>query len=158
MNSVDIPLSGGTAFAIIDADDYEALSHCKWGLGTCGYARRTVRVEGRKQVELMHRVILSAQVGQEVDHINRNPLDNRRANLRLATRAENNANRPTTKNKRGGVKYKGVYKNSKGMTFSVRFKNKHIANFSSPEDAAKCYDKLAVAEFGEFAKLNFPHH
>jgi hypothetical protein len=85
----------------------------------------------------------------DIDHINRNPLDNRKANLRIATPSQNNANQDTSR------KYKGAYKNAKGTTWSAKLCGKHLGNFSTELDAAKAYDAAAIQKYGEFAKLNF---
>lgn len=85
--------------AIVDDADYKWLSRWKWCAHqtTRGvfYVRRGASRNGKIQSILMHRQIMGLVVGdgKEVDHINRNPLDNRRCNLRLVTRKENCANR-----------------------------------------------------------------
>ena len=102
----------------------------------------------------MHRVILNAPPGREVDHINRNGLDNRRSNLRLATHAQNEANKPP----RG--EYKGAYwcKKSGRWRASIRVDGRlrHMGRFATREEAARVYDDAALEAFGEFAYLNFP--
>lgn len=73
------------AWAIVDADDAARLRQWPWSLTGRGYAMATPG--------LMHRVVLELAVGDpEVDHVNRRPLDNRRANLRLSTRVNNMRN------------------------------------------------------------------
>lgn len=72
----------------IDAEDYEDLSQFKWHITNLGYVRRTFKGGG----EYLHRRLLMAEKGQEIDHINRNKLDNRKANLRICTRSENMQN------------------------------------------------------------------
>jgi hypothetical protein len=86
-----IPL-GHNQCAVVDASDYDWLNQWSWHLSSNGYARRSPRINGKPSVIYMHRLITDAQGGQEVDHINhinRNRLDNRRCNLRIATRVEN---------------------------------------------------------------------
>ncbi len=92
-----------------------------------------------------------------IDHIDRNPLDNRRANLRLATIAQNNMN----KRSRPGVsKFKGViYRARKKLwvaRITVNRKRKYIKSCKSEIDAAKAYDEAAKKYYGQFAYLNFP--
>lgn len=87
-----IPLHDKTgeirAYATVDAEDSAHGDH-RWSLSTEGYAKRTVRADGRKLTVYLHRVIAAAEPGQDVDHISRDRLDCRRANLRICTRAQN---------------------------------------------------------------------
>jgi hypothetical protein len=78
------------AFAIVDDDDVELLSRFSWQLNCQGYATANVGI-GRAHVthERMHRLIMRPPDGIDVDHINGNRLDNRKCNLRLATRQQN---------------------------------------------------------------------
>jgi hypothetical protein len=91
-----------------------------------------------------------------VDHINGDTLDNRRANLRVCTKSENNRNRrklhPTTS------RFKGVYKNTKPWIALIECNGKQfvLGRFASEEEAALAYDKAAKEHFGSFARLNFP--
>lgn len=81
-------------FARVDFDDWYRLKHLKFHLVARGYVSTTI--DGRN--EYLHRIILGLQPGadrkyEQTDHINRDPLDNRRSNLRIVTAKENNANR-----------------------------------------------------------------
>jgi hypothetical protein len=101
--SKEIALSRGL-FAIVDAEDFEALSQHKWyahstAKGARMYAARRVG-NGRAY---MHRVIMGKPEVGDIDHINGNPLDNRRSNLRIVTRAENCRN--TSRNAGSGATY-----------------------------------------------------
>ena len=106
----------------------------------------------------MHRLILNAPKGLVVDHINGNGLDNRKANLRLCTPAQNACNvRP-----RPGEtsKYKGVafIKRERRWQVRISFRNKRkwIGYFDTEIDAARAYDQAARRLHKEFASLNFP--
>ena len=84
-------------FAMVDDDDFEELSKHKWWVGSGGYAAREVSLgtkDGKhlRKTVLMHRQILKAPDGMDVDHANHNKLDNRKSNIRLATRSQNKAN------------------------------------------------------------------
>lgn len=87
------------AHAIVDADLYPALSIWRWSLGDRGYAVRSISVGDAQQKIRLHRVIMCCTPGDglEVDHVNRDKLDNRRANLRFVTHLENmrNTSQPT---------------------------------------------------------------
>src|SRR5215218_9987366 len=83
------------AYTLIDADDAGFLGAARWRFVSPGYAARWEKIRGTTAVILLHRVILGAPNGVEVDHINRDGLDNRRCNLRLILHAGNMQNRPS---------------------------------------------------------------
>lgn len=96
--------------------------------------------------------------GQLVDHINHNGLDNRKANLRLATAAQNARNRQKCKSKKTS-KYKGVcwHKRDKKWTGRILVNSKSIAlgYFEDEKEAARAYDRAARKYYGEYAEPNF---
>ena len=102
-----IKLSKGKV-ALVDNEDYIWLNQWKWHFMAGGYAMRHLRISEDKNSKLiyMHRQILNTPKGLESDHINRNKLDNRKENLRVATRSQNNMNRKKRINCTS--KYKGV--------------------------------------------------
>jgi hypothetical protein len=89
----EIVLKSGDV-VLVDDDDFAWLSRWKWKLHKEGYACRTGwdKVRQAWTCVLMHRVIVQPADGLEVDHINRQRLDNRRGNLREVTHQENCAN------------------------------------------------------------------
>lgn len=150
-----IPLTQGK-FALIDDEDFEWLMSWKWYCAK-GYAVRKKVIEGKRFVFPMHREIMLDQLSEiktEVDHINRNKLDNRRENLRVCTRKENCRNR---KSRSGSTsKYLGVSKsgNKWHAQIEVNGMAKHLGFFSVEEDAAIAYNQAALLNFGAFANLN----
>jgi len=86
-----IPLSRGL-FARVDPEDFEELSRYKWSASQSGKNFYAVRQEKGRTI-LMHRQIMAPPEGMIVDHINRNKLDNSRANLRVCSHRENTRNR-----------------------------------------------------------------
>lgn len=104
---------------------------------------------------LLHRMILSAQPGQQIDHINRDGLDNRDENLRFSTQSQNMCNR----RKPHGKGYKGVFwsKGAKKWHSMIMFQKTryHLGYFAHSERAAEAYDRAALALHKEFAFLNF---
>jgi hypothetical protein len=156
-----IPLTQGK-YAIVDPEDFERLNKHKWyALKNTNtfYATRKKRI-GKKYVSIgMHREILNPPDHLVVDHINHNGLDNRKANLRLATCAQNSYNRRQLR-KNKSSKYIGVsWKQwTKKWAVIIGHKRKYIivGYFKDEIQAAKAYDKAAKKYHGEFATLNFP--
>lgn len=156
-----IPLTRGMV-ALVDDEDYDRLSKHEWRAYWRGYtfvARSRRRVGGRTLY--MHREILNAPTGREVDHVDGNSLNNCRSNIRLATTSQNNMNKGKPRIKRTPTsKYKGVYWDRSSGAFRAGIRvngiQKHLGQFRNEEDAARAYDVAAHELFGEFARLNFP--
>jgi len=92
-----IILLPGWRYTIVDAEDFDRLCAYRWNYHEGGYAYRLVVANGARHSLRMHRAILGVKEGVEVDHINGNRLDNRKANLRPCTRSQNQQNRHKTK-------------------------------------------------------------
>lgn len=151
-----IPLSQGR-IALVDEADFERLSVWKWCVHNCGYAVRNGRGDNIGKTILMHRVILDAPPDLEVDHINTNRLDNRRANLRLCSKMQQQGNRWKPKGAFSSC-FKGVSKPADTQRWRAQIKNNrkavHLGWFDSEREAAIAYNKAALEYFGEFARLN----
>jgi len=156
-----IPLTQGK-YAIVDPDDYPRLARYKWYAAKNEHTFYAVKnswskFEKKKIKIKMHRVITDAPAGLIVDHINHNGLDNRKANLRLATLAQNARNSRRRRNRSG---YKGVcYAGNRGKYRAAIWHDKkriHLGYFNSKITAALEYDRAAKKYHKDFASLNFP--
>lgn len=129
-------------------------------IGNTFYAVRATGSGRNRRNIWMHREIIHPPDHLIVDHINHNGLDNRKASLRPATRAQNNYNRLIVKRKDSSSKYKGVAwkKENKKWQAQINFKGDHIflGYFKDERKAAKAYDEAAKKYYGEFACLNIP--
>lgn len=146
-------------WVLLDIDDFYKFSTFKWFISTTGYAKRNLKVEKNKwKGSFMHKEILPLKSNLEVDHINGDRLDNRRDNLRGATRSQNNMNK-FIKTSKNTSKYKGVCYDKNRGTYNSKLQYNHktinLGRYKTEEDAAKAYDKRAKELFGEFAILNF---
>jgi hypothetical protein len=167
--------------ALVDDEDYEKLSERSWHVSFSNknkrhkqhvYAQVTIKKDGIKKTYKIHRIILGVNDPKiDVDHINGNTLDNRRCNLRLCSRSDNNKNSikrskldsksPVSKYK--GVRYSFIYKpNGKKHIRSKPWmaagsengKPVHLGYFKTELEAAKAYNEFALKYYGEFAKIN----
>jgi hypothetical protein len=158
----EIPLTQGYV-ALIDEDDYADASRFTWSAvkrddGRC-YAQRNIRTpDGRRTTERLHQYLLPGV--ERVDHKNGDGLDNRRANLRPATNAENGQNRRGL-DARNTSGYRGVSWDRRAAKWQARIalngRRSHLGYFTDPVEAARAFDEAAVRLFGEFAgALNLP--
>jgi hypothetical protein len=144
-------------FALVDDEDYEALSRHNWYLSNKGYATRTVTLPGGERHELgMHRAIMGLGKGdrREVDHRNVDTLDNQRGNLRICKRGQNTRNVRTHRDNACGLK--GVWQDKRRGTWHasimVEHKKRYLGKFETPELAHEFYCLAADMLHGEFAR------
>lgn len=158
----EIQLSNG-GVSLVDDDDFDFVNRHRWHRKDShgnSYAKGCVNGAST----YIHRLLISAQPGQEVDHRNGNGLDNRRSNLRIASVSQNHTNT----NARGLSGLKGVYKtwriNRDGKkqwasrwSAKIGVNGEHIflGTHATKEEAALAYDAAALKFYGEFARTNF---
>ena len=110
--------------------------------------------DGTHRTDYLHRLILGVQAGVEVDHKDGDGLNNRRENLRPATRLQNARNR---QQRNGRVLPKGVQKSHNSEHgYSATISNKNLGSYSTAQHAAWAYDTAARQMWGEFSALNYP--
>ena len=160
----EIPLQNDKV-ALVSECDYERVNQYKWTIDGNGYV---VRMESyydaqgnrRRRKIMLHRFIMDAPPGTEVDHAHHNKLDNRREALRVTTRYYNQWN---SRPRKGSTsRYKGVHwdKRDKRWCAEIRVMGKkhYLGRFATEEEAALAYDRKAVELVGPMAFLNFPEH
>lgn len=150
--SREIKLSRGKV-TLVDDTDYEWLSQWRWCL-CCGYAARSVGTRINRQRIYMHRLIMNNSLDGEVDHIDRNRLNNQRYNLRAVNRGQNMQNKPT-RSKSG---FRGVSPHGDVWEVAITVSGKYIwlGRFRDKVVGARAYDAAAREYYGEHAYLNFP--
>jgi hypothetical protein len=148
----------------VDASDFEFLSQWEWqatytpstkGWTAVRYAKTST---GKVGPIPMHRVIMSAPPGLDVDHRDHDSLNNVRSNLRVCTRSQNLAN--TRKRQNCTSQFKGVSFDPRRKLWALQIssggKRVVMKRFDNELVAARAYDEAATRIFGEFANLNFP--
>lgn len=155
---IRIPLEGDLVVIIDDADE----------MLVAGFRWRPLRLKGGliyahawngRQHYYMHRLISGCAAKERVDHDNRNGLDNRRRNLRIATASQNGANRMADRRRVGKTsRYKGVFwdkaRNRWMATIHHQGRTRSLGRFTDEHEAAAAYDRAAAELWGRFARLN----
>lgn len=147
----------------IDADVYERLvaeGLSKWSAQKVGKRYYVSRTVNRKGKLYLHRWIMDAPRGLVIDHIDNDPLNNTRENLRICYHRDNARNKPGKANRLlAGFNFKGVgkFKNGASWSAQIQIGGEHVClgRFEHAADAAKMYDFAATILFGEFAYTNF---
>ncbi len=148
--------------AIVDDENFDKLAQWRWNCSAQGYACRSINYYkpcGKKACrdEKMHHAVMGRpEPGFVSDHINGNRLDNRRENLRWATRGQNKMNSRPHRGTMTGVKGVSITNRRKPDMAYISFnkKRKHLGYFSTIEEASAAYYSAAQKLFGEFARQN----
>lgn len=134
------------ARALIDLDDIDKVKNYKWYLVGNGY------VYTKKMNIYLHRIIMECPDNMMVDHINHNPLDNRKSNLRVCTNSQNNMNKGKQSNNTSG--YRGVDWHKQNNKWHARIhvnKRKiHLGYFDTKEEAIEARKQAELEYFGEY--------
>jgi hypothetical protein len=142
-DTVQVPLRARNGaivgHTLIDADDADFVNQWAWGRYN-GYARRRGKMNGKHTTICLHRELmgLSAGDGFEIDHVNRDKLDNRRSNLRVVTHGQQMQNRSSHRG--SASQYRGVsFKATTGKWIAqakIRGKNHHLGYYATEDEAA----------------------
>lgn len=141
--------------SVIDSDDVQLVAGRRWYAeqkrDRITYARSASWVDGKAKMVGLHNLIISG--AQCVDHRNGDGLDNRRANLRVATFADNARNARLRKDNTSG--FKGVKRAGSRWYAQIRVNAKrlHLGSFATPEEAHAAYCRAATQHFGAFANF-----
>jgi hypothetical protein len=144
----EIAVSQGKLVQVSD-EDYEELSKYRWCLTGGKYVNR--RKDGK--VVYMHREILHPPDNMKIDHLDHNPLNNQRSNLRICTQLENTQNCRIHRNNSTG--YKGVRFNKRNKNYTAQITVNHklmwLGAFDTAEQAHQAYVTASEAYFGIFS-------
>ena len=155
-----ILLTQGLA-ALVDDADYDTLSQFKWHVHkdtNSAYAQRNAWIDGKRTTVRMHRELLgNAAAGLDVDHRDRNGLNNQRCNLRTCTRGENARNKKMRKDNVAGLKGVSIHKACALNPYSAQIyangTRKSLGCFPTAELAHAAYCAAAIELHGEFARF-----
>jgi hypothetical protein len=139
---------------LVSPEDRPLLAESAWiAQGKNGYVYRWKN--GLRRVkEFLHRAVLDAPRGSQVDHVDMHGWDNRRHKLRLCSNQQNHANRGKNRNNTSG--FKGVSFDKRAGRFVAGIKvdgrRRFLGSFITPEEASVAYSRAAEAAFGDFAR------
>jgi AP2 domain len=151
-----IPLTKGK-FALVDDEDYERLAAMgKWQCVGRGKKIYAIKMFWKKKHVIMHRLIMNASDGLEVDHRNGNGLDNQKSNLRVCGCIDNGKNLSKRSDNTSGFKGVNWHKQKSKWRARIQFDFKRIdvGYFDCPIEAARAYNAAALKYHKEFANLN----
>ena len=153
-----VPVCGGpsaTTHAVIDEADAADVGRFNWRFNGRGYVCRSVRIGGFRKTIALHRQLLGVtKYSQQVDHIDGDPLNNRRANLRVCTNAENSRNRTRLRrDNTSGVCGVTWYSKKRKWGAGIRLngRRKHLGLYTTLEAASRARREAAIKYFGSFA-------
>lgn len=133
----------------IDLEDIDKIKNIKWGLNNEGYCKNN-------KIGMLHRFIMNCPDNMVVDHINHDKLDNRKCNLRICTKQQNNLNINVRSNNTSsctGVSWNKKCNKWRAYIFLNR-KQLESKLFNNFDDAVRFRKNLEIKYFGEFRNIN----
>lgn len=152
-----IPLTQGYE-AVVDDEDYDSVTRLgSWQITIHPNGRKYAVHNGRGWQILMHRFLIGED-GYDIDHKDRDGLNNVRSNLRTATRSQNNANSKTNCRNKSGYRGVSYHKQARRWEAYIGSNGRkiYLGLYDSAEEASWAYDNKARELYGEFARLNSP--
>lgn len=151
-----VTLSKGRGEFVVDVADVDAVAAHGWDLGSKGYVIRTDRTGGVKRTVRLHRWLLGLATGdpRQADHIDGDPANNRRSNLRIAEPRENAQNRRTNRTSYSGIRGVGFRKDRRLTPWFAHIRiggKQRILGFYATKEAAAEVAAAARAEHMPFA-------
>jgi hypothetical protein len=146
--------------AIIDVSDIPVVSGRRWTAMVRPHAvyaiSKAKRSAGESKMLYMHRVIIGAQDGTQIDHVDRCGLNNRKANLRIATASQNQHNQGVRKNNTTGAKGVSFDKRSGKWYARIKLNGQrfNLGTFVSLEEARGAYAAAAEKMHGDFGRVS----
>jgi hypothetical protein len=139
----------GSTYALIDLEDVGRVSPYGWGLHH-GYV-----IRGSRGNTPLHRFVMQYEGPLVVDHINGNPLDCQKSNLRVCSNKSNTRNRGKLNLLKSSL-FKGVSRHHGRWQAHIRADDilTHLGTFDSEIAAARAYNEAAIRDYGAYARLN----
>lgn len=140
-----------------DLEDYDKIKNYHWAFDGHGYITSDIFEDNKKHILRLHRLVMNLNnENLFVDHIGHNKFDNRKKNLRIVTKSQNNMNKYVTSNSKSG--FRGVYwdNDRNRWTASIKYngKQKRIGRYLNIEDAIIARKKAEQDYFGEYSYEN----
>lgn len=144
----------GKHTVLIDDEDWEKVNKYVWHVSYHHNGKiKTVSTNEKGTQLKLHKFLTGYTL---TDHIDGNPLNNQKENLRECTQQKNTWNAALSKRNKTG--FKGVYWEESRKKYQAYIKigdkKKHLGRYVNASDAARAYNKAAIENFGEFARLN----
>lgn len=138
-------------FTIVDDEDYIELNKYNWCVSKGRNTLYAVRRCSNKVIRI-HRILLDCPENNMVDHINGNGLDNRKENLRICNKSQNNGNSKLRVDNTSGFKGVFYHKSTKKWTSQIKIngKRKYLGLFTDKLEAKEAYEKEAKKHLSEF--------
>ena len=134
--------------------DRELVESYTWGYRRKDYLGTSITIDKKEYKKFLHRLIMGEPEGMMVDHIDGNPKNNTRENLRICTRSQNGMNCNKRSHNKSGTKGVNWHKASNKWVAQIRINKKvtYLGTFGNIEDAIKVRQDAEEKYYGEFRR------